>query len=256
MHTSRQSTPLHSIYVWDRHVRLFHWINVICILGLISIGLIIYFDKDFGISSDGKILLKTIHVYFGYVFVINLLWRLIMLFIGGPFSRWKSITFCRRGFVSELGSYIRGLSNRNAPQYAGHNPLSKLMINLLFILITIQAVTGLVLAGTDLYYPPFGNQFVEWIKAPTTPGVDHVEIKPGSKLGIDETAYKEMRDFRKPFITMHKYVFYTLVVAIVLHIAGVVVTEIRERNGLVSAMINGSKVFSSRPVDLPDEKQD
>lgn len=249
MNTSHDDTPLYSYFVWDRPVRLFHWINVICIIGLISVGLFILYGKSFGVSSEGKILLKTVHVYFGYVFAINLLLRLIWFFIGNTFARLRSISLFQKGFLASLSTYIKGLKAGKAPAYAGHNPASRLMVNLLFLLLIIQAVTGLVLAGTDLYYPPFGNQIIEWVKAPTTPGGQAVEIKPGSKLGIDEKAYKEMRDFRKPFITTHKYTFYTLIVAIVLHITGVVVTEVREKNGIISAMFNGRKVFKEKPVD-------
>lgn len=39
--------------------------------------------------------------------------------------------------------------------------------------------------------------------------------------------------------------------ATVLHIAGVVVAEFKERNGLISAMITGEKRLVKPPVDLP-----
>ncbi|MDT8371581.1 MAG: cytochrome b/b6 domain-containing protein, partial [Gammaproteobacteria bacterium] len=67
--------------------------------------------------------------------------------------------------------------------------------------------------------------------------------------GIDQAAYKEMRDVRKPFVTVHYYVFYTLLAAIILHLVGVLVSELREHNGLVSAMITGKKVFAEKPFD-------
>ena len=59
-----------------------------------------------------------------------------------------------------------------------------------------------------------------------------------------------MRKFRKPFITTHVYSFYLLLIAITLHILAVVVSEIREKNGLISAMFTGKKVISKKPVDL------
>ena len=63
-----------------------------------------------------------------------------------------------------------------------------------------------------------------------------------------------MREFRQPFITTHVYVFYILVVAILLHIAGVVVTELKEKSGLVSALFTGQKVFKNKPVDYDDNE--
>jgi len=61
--------------------------------------------------------------------------------------------------------------------------------------------------------------------------------------------FAEMRAFRKPFIITHVYAFYTLLILMVLHIGAIVVTEIRERSGLISAMFMGRKVFPKKPVD-------
>lgn len=75
-------------------------------------------------------------------------------------------------------------------------------------------------------------------------------LKPGSKDGVDPEAYAEMRAFRKPVITTHIVVFYTLLVVHFLHIGAVVLTEVREGNELVSAMFTGKKVASKKPVDF------
>ena len=58
--------------VWDVSVRWFHWINLLCVLGLVAVGVAILNDKALGVDNDGKILLKTVHVWIGYVFVLNL----------------------------------------------------------------------------------------------------------------------------------------------------------------------------------------
>lgn len=236
--------------VWDRTTRWFHWINVICIIGLIGVGVVILNNKVLGVSGDGKILLKTIHVYIGYVFVINLTWRFVWGFIGNKYSRWKAILPIGKGYCRSVSEYVAAAKSGEAPQYLGHNPLGKLMVGFLFLLLATQATTGLVLAGTDLYMPPFGHEIAEWV---TGAGEEHDRIKnlkPGSKDDVDSVAYAEMRKFRKPFITMHVYTFYLLLISIFLHIVAVVITEIREKNGLVSAMFSGKKVVRKNPVDL------
>lgn len=58
-----------------------------------------------------------------------------------------------------------------------------------------------------------------------------------------------MRAFRKPVITTHLYGFCVLLVAILIHIFAVVVTDIRERSGIISAMFSGRKVLPRFPVD-------
>ncbi len=234
--------------VWDKTVRIFHWVNVLCVLGLIAVGTVILNAKALGVPSDGKILLKTAHVYIGYVFFVNLTWRIIWGFIGSHFARWRVILpFGRQNWL-ELMDYIADLKNdRPTKPYLGHNPIARLMVALLFLLMSIQAITGLVLAGTDVYMPPLGNTIKEWIAVDAST-VD--QVKPYSKEGVDEAAYKNMRNFRKPFITTHYYVFLLLLMAIIVHLLGVVVTELKERNGLVSAMFTGNKVFKTKPVDL------
>ena len=61
---------------------------------------------------------------------------------------------------------------------------------------------------------------------------------------------KRMLKFKKPVITTHVYSFYLLLIAIALDIAAVIFVEVREKNGLVSAMFTGEKIASKKPVDL------
>ena len=193
---------------------------------------------------------KTIHVYIGYVFVLNLIWRYKWSFIGNKYARWKAVLPIGKGYWHSVRAYIAGVKAGDPPQYLGHNPIARLMVTFLFLLLTTQAITGLVLAGTDLYLPPFGHEIAEWV---TGSGEEHDKIanlKPGSKDDVDSEAYAEMRKFRKPFITTHVYSFYVILISIALHIAAVVLTEVREKNGLVSAMLTGKKVTSKKPVDL------
>jgi Ni/Fe-hydrogenase 1 B-type cytochrome subunit len=240
---------LKQYHVWDRTVRIFHWDNVICVIGLLSVGIVILNNKILGISTDGKILLKTIHVFIGYVFFINLGYRLVWAFIGNRFSKWKSIIPFTKEHRASFKAFMDGERNNSPAFFLGHNPLGRLMVAFLFLLLSTQAITGLVLAGTDIYFPPFGNTITEWIAEDKN---NLADIKPYSKVNVNPDSYKEMRDFRKPFITTHVYVFYTLLGAILLHIIGVVVSELREKTGLVSAMFTGIKASSKKPVDTDE----
>ena len=244
---------LSAFKVWDLSTRLFHWINVICVVGLMAVGTVILNYKLLGVNTDGKVLLKTLHVTIGYVFVINLTWRFVWGFIGGKYSRWKMILPLGKDYFSSLREYIIGVKSGKAPAYLGHNPVARLMVALLFLLLGTQSITGLTLAGTDVYMPPFGNQVIEYIAAVDENQNRLGEVRAGYKDNIDEQAYAVMRTFRKPFITTHYFVFFILLAAIILHIIGVIVTEIKEKNAIVSAMITGKKYFKSRPVDIDEE---
>jgi Ni/Fe-hydrogenase 1 B-type cytochrome subunit len=235
--------------VWDRTTRIFHWLNVICVLLLIIVGTIILNANTLGVSPEGKVSLKILHAYVGYVFTLNLLWRFVWGFVGGKYSRWKSILPGGKGYIKQTSVYVDGFRKGDAPAYKGHNPLGRIMIAVMLFLLSAQMVTGLVLAGTDLYFPPFGHEFAEWA---TGAGEDHsmlVGLEPGQKEMLDPEGYASMREFRAPFVEIHEIIFYLLMLAIVLHVAAVVITEIRERSGLVSAMFSGIKYLDKKPED-------
>ena len=239
-------TNLKAYFVWEASIRWFHWLNLLCMLGLIAVAVVILNAKTLGVPNDGKILLKTVHVWIGYVFAANLLWRLIWAFIGGPHARWRAILPGGRSYMNEVRAYIADFRVGRPRQYLGHNPLGRIAVTCMLLLLSAQAVTGLVLAGTDLFYPPIGSWIAGWI---ASPGVDSATLVPYAKEMYDETAYGAMRAFRKPFITVHYYGFYVLLVFAVIHILAVVVTELREGGNLVSAMFSGKKVLSGPPAD-------
>ena len=228
--------------VWDRTTRIFHWVNVLAILVLITCGVALLNAGKMGIPNDGKIILKTVHVYAGYVFAINLTWRLVWMFIGGPFARWRAVLPFGKGYLAGLQAYISGQQT----VYRGHNPLGRLAVTILLAAMTVQAITGLVLAGTDIYYPPFGAMIAEWVAAP---GVDPSAILPYDSSLVDPDAYSKMRSFRRDYLDVHVQNFYIIISFVVLHIAAVVWTENKHGGGIISAMFTGRKVLSETPED-------
>lgn len=247
-----ESLPYRAYYVWDASTRWFHWINALAVFGLIVTGVFILFDGEFGFSPEGKLTLKAVHVTFGYVMAINLLWRFIWGFFGNRHARWSAILPGGPGYATALRTYIASLRSGAPDQYVGHNPLGRIAVSLLLLLLLAQAITGLVLAGTDLYWAPFGTYFAEWVAAPgVAPSAVPPGVGPGATDLIDKTSYDAMRAFRALFKQTHEVVFYTLFVIIILHIAGVVITELREGGSIVSAMFTGRKILSRTPADAP-----
>ena len=46
-------TDLKTYPAWDATVRWFHWINLVCIIGLIAVGTVILNAKALGVPVDG-----------------------------------------------------------------------------------------------------------------------------------------------------------------------------------------------------------
>ena len=72
-------TELKRYTVWDlAHAP--YWINVLCVTGLAVVGLVILNAGDLGVPNAGKVAIKTVHTWVGYVFALNLLWRIYGVF--------------------------------------------------------------------------------------------------------------------------------------------------------------------------------
>ena len=57
------------------------------------------------------------------------------------------------------------------------------------------------------------------------------------------------------FVLIHETNFFILASLAVIHIIAVIVTEIREGGGLISAMITGRKVLDTLPTEGTDQDQ-
>lgn len=239
-------SELKSYAVWDASTRWFHWINVFCVIALSVVGLVILNTSGLGVSTAGKVTLKIIHTWIGYVFALNLLWRIVWAFLGNRYANWRSILPGGKGYLRAIRSYVAAFTSRSPVHYLGHNPAGRLGIAVLFLLLVLQAITGLVLSGTDLFYPPIGHWIAQWVAAPdVAPG----SLVPYAPKMYDAAAYESMRAFRKPFAMVHVYSFYVLMAVIVMHVAAVIVTELKEGGDIISAMFTGRKVISGHPVD-------
>jgi len=172
--------------------------------------------------------------------------RIVWGFVGNRHARWRSVLPWGRGYLSALGSYVKSLFSRHRQHYLGHNPLGRLSITAMFVAILVLAVSGLVLAGTDLFYPPLGHWFAQWVAAP---GVDPATLVPGASEMYNKEAFDSMRALRRPFILSHLYAYYALLILVAVHVAGVVITEIREGGTIISATFTGRKILAGQPVD-------
>jgi cytochrome b len=235
--------------VWDRTQRIFHWINALAITALAAIGLVILNADALGIPDDpGMIVLKTTHVFVGYVFALNLAWRIVWGFVGGANARWSALLPGGTGFGRRLREFVAGFVAGRAPAYLGHNPLARIFLTLLVLSMLLQAATGLVIAGTDVYMPPFGGTFREWAAADTH---DPALVRPYAPETVNAEGYRTMRAFRSPWVRTHEYNFFVLITLVTIHVAAAVLAELREGGGLISAMFTGRKVFDRVPADVP-----
>jgi len=100
---------MYVIRIWDLPTRLFHWLLVLCVGGLIATGTV------------GGVWMEW-HLRLGYAVLTLLLFRLLWGFLGGRWSRFASFIYSPRSLMD----YLRG----QAPleHTAGHTPLGALSV--------------------------------------------------------------------------------------------------------------------------------
>jgi cytochrome b len=240
--------------VWDAPTRWFHWINFTSVLLLLLTGFLFMYRKQLAIDSrDSKFLIMALHSWIGYVFAVNLVWRLIWGFFGNRYARWRALLPTWRSLLA-LASDLRALCQRQPYQYVGRSPMSRLAVTVMFLLLLGQAGTGFIRSGIDLYELPLGPIFASYL---AKPGVDPSELswRNAAEL-IDADKYKVIRPYKFLTGTIHSYTTYVIIAAILLHIAGVTLTEVRQRSGAVSAMLSGRRVLTTPPLDAEDSVSD
>lgn len=247
MDTDPRQDPIRRYPVWDRTTRAFHWINVACVVVLAALGTMMLNGRALGLSHDGSTLVKTLHAYVGYVFALNLGWRFIWAFVGSRHARWRAILPAGGGFAAALRGQIRELRAGRHAAYVGHSPIGRIMITCLILLLVVQMMTGLLLAGTDLYLPPFGAYFAEWVTGGEAERL--ALLRPGSTDHVVAEAYDAMKAFRKPFKETHEFGFFVLVAFVLVHVVANVLEDARHATGQVSAMFSGVKFLSGKPAD-------
>jgi cytochrome b len=202
----------------------------------------------------------------GYVFTLNLAWRLVWGFTGGHYARWRQVLPFGRGYAAELKSYVRRLAKRNAPAYLGHNPLGRVAVSVMLLVLLVLAASGLVITGTDLYMPPFGHTIAGHIAAPGlapsqvmphVPDAGSAQQRAAMMATVDPRAYATMvAGLRKPFEFAHRWGYYVLLLLLTVHITAVVMAEVGSDSGIVSAMFSGKKSIDGRAADLPAQPDD
>lgn len=241
--TNEQGEELKTYRVWDRPSRIFHWVNLFLVVSLIFVGLLMLFRKDLGINAlEAKIKLKELHVVIGYLFAGNLIFRILWGFIGSHFARFSH----NIPSLKAIKEYKLALDRGESPQYIGHNPMGKLAVMVIMLMLVVLLATGLFRAGTDIYYPPFGGTISEYI---AQDGVDAVSIKPYDETGVDKARLDEIKPYKSIAGKIHLYGAYFLILLIFIHIIAVVYAERKHQAGIISAMFSGKKRIVGKAKD-------
>lgn len=112
------------VRIWDLPTRLFHWLLVLAVVGLIITG-----------NLGGNWMVW--HARLGLTVLALLVFRVAWGLVGGRWSRFASFSYSPRKLIH----YLRG---RAAANGVGHSPLGALSVWAMLAVLTVQVGTGLV----------------------------------------------------------------------------------------------------------------
>jgi Ni/Fe-hydrogenase 1 B-type cytochrome subunit len=141
------------VYVWELPVRLFHWVNAVCIVVLISTGLIIGKPPAISYSNEayqqywfGTV--RFVHFVAAFIFFFNFIVRLYWGFVGNRYAAWNNFIPVKLSQWREIFHVLAVdiLQIDPGERIAiGHNALAGLIYFFSFLAFMVQATTGFAL---------------------------------------------------------------------------------------------------------------
>jgi len=91
----RHPADYRRVYVWELPVRVYHWINAVCLVGLIVTGYLIgaplrpfYAAEAYQLYWFGTV--RFVHFICAFVYVFNFSARIYWGFVGNKYASWKT----------------------------------------------------------------------------------------------------------------------------------------------------------------------
>ena len=152
--------------------------------------------------------LLTLHLWAGYLILGLIAFRLVWGFVGPRHARWSEFVKA----PSEIIAYLRDAARFRARRYIGHNPAGGAMVVALLISLTATGISGL------------GVYAVEQSSGPLVPLVNRLSEHWAHLLE-----------------EVHEVLANLTLLLVGLHLTGVALTSLEQRENLIGSMIWGRK---------------
>ncbi|MEM1103148.1 MAG: Ni/Fe-hydrogenase, b-type cytochrome subunit [Pseudomonadota bacterium] len=224
--STEKPSAAEKIYVYESPVRLWHWVNALCILVLCVTGYLIGSPPPSvpGEASNSFLFgnIRFVHFAAGQALAVFFLLRIYWAFVGNGHSRQIFLPpFWSAKWWGEIAHEIKwyGFIEKTPKKYIGHNPLAQLAMFFLLVLpLTLQILTGFALyaEGQGMgtwWYGAFGWVF--------------------GLFGDNSFAVH----------TWHHLFMWVIVIFSIVHIYAAIREDIFSRQSLISTMISGWRYF-------------
>lgn len=227
-----RTVPLREVYVWELPVRIYHWINALCIVTLCITGYIIGSPPAFMKSSEAYMnywfgIIRFIHFVTAFLFFFNFIFRLYWGFVGNEFAKWYNYIPLKPCQWKEMGEVIKvdvlQLTNKKIDSI-GHNSLASFIYFMTFLLFLLQCLTGFGM------YAAMSNSFLPKMFAWIVPFL-------GGDMHVRQ---------------IHHVLMWGFIIFALIHMYLVFYHDYIERRGITSSMIGGWKFIEEDVVERHD----
>lgn len=144
------TTTMQRIYVWEMPVRIYHWVNFLCILILIATGYLIGAPLAIQSAREASFgywfgTVRFLHFVAAFFFFFNFVFRIYWGFVGNAYAHWNGFIPLRAKQWKEIIDVLKVdiLQLKGEPiESVGHNGLAGFTYFLTFLVFVFQSVTG------------------------------------------------------------------------------------------------------------------
>ena len=207
-----------TVKVWDRPVRVIHWVLFAAVIVLSVTGFYIgspYINQ--GGNSTGYLMgyMRFVHALAAWVFIICVFSRIAWAFLGNRWARWDQFVPVARGrrhWGRETFKYYIFM-RKEPPPAVGHNPLAGLTYLVVYLMFLVQIITGLALQSL------------------ASPG--------GWKTWAGGWIFNFMS--LQGVRLLHHLIMWTTMGFVIHHVFSALLVDMEERSGLLSSIVTGYK---------------
>ena len=216
-----EKTTIKRIYVWQLPVRIYHWLNALCVTVLIITGYIIGNPPALQNSSEAYMSywfgdVRFIHFVAAFIFFFNFIFRIYWGFAGNKYANWNNfIPHTKKQFKEILHVIKIDIFQTKGKETLsfGHNSLAGLTYFLTFLAFLFQCITGFGM------YAAMSNSFLPHLFAWIVPLM-------GGDFAVRQ---------------WHHVMMWFFIIFSMVHVYLVFYHDYIEANGVISSMAGGWK---------------
>jgi Ni/Fe-hydrogenase 1 B-type cytochrome subunit len=214
-----------AIYVWDRVVRLTHWLIAGSIVVLAATGW--YIGRPFvttTLNAEPFVTgtMRIIHFYAAIVFTLAVISRVIWAFISPlPYARWYELIPVHAHRLKAIWDtfLFYAFIKRKPPAIVGHNPLAGAAYAGMYVVYAVIILTGLGIFGSE-------SGPDSWMH--------HFAFLAGWFGGLQMSRW------------YHHWSMWVVLVFVVVHLYTAILTARLEKNGTIDSIFSGFKFLPKR----------